>query len=70
MDASPVGLLPFWGKILSPSRVVSAQRSLMHASLHLLPEAGAKHERRLEAVRCKRVLGALFGFHRLPGFYD
>src|SRR6266571_7436641 len=29
-----------------------------NARLHLLPEAGARHERRLEAVRCKPWLGA------------
>jgi hypothetical protein len=28
-----------------------------NASLHLLPEAAARHERRLEAVRCKALLG-------------
>ena len=27
-------------------------RSLINASAHLLPEAGARHERTLEAVRC------------------
>jgi hypothetical protein len=27
-----------------------------NASLHLLPEAGARNERRLEAVRCKALL--------------
>src|SRR5262249_60667125 len=29
-----------------------------NARLHLLPEAGATQERRLEAVRCKPLLGA------------
>jgi hypothetical protein len=28
-----------------------------NATLHLLPEAGARDERRLEAVRCKRLFG-------------
>ena len=28
-----------------------------NATLHLLPEAGAKDERRLEAVRCERLFG-------------
>jgi len=27
-----------------------------NATLHLLPEAGARDERRLEAVRCKRLI--------------
>ena len=29
-----------------------------NASLQLLPEAGARHERTLEAVSCKALLGA------------
>ena len=29
-----------------------------NASAHLLPEAGATQERRLEAVRCSALLGA------------
>ena len=32
-----------------------------NASLQLLPEAGARHERRLEAVSCKALLGARLG---------
>ena len=28
-----------------------------NATLHLLPEAGARDERRLGAVRCKRFIG-------------
>jgi hypothetical protein len=34
-----------------------------NARLHLLPEAGARHERTLEAVRCKPWFGWLRRFH-------
>src|SRR5213594_360738 len=32
-----------------------------NAGAHLLPEAAARHERRLEAVRCSALLGAASG---------
>src|SRR5919108_6074357 len=35
-----------------------ASSPLANAALHLPPEAGARHERRLEAVRCSAVFGA------------
>jgi hypothetical protein len=37
-----------------------------NATLHLPPEAGARDERRLEAVRCKRVLGAVWAKGTTP----
>jgi hypothetical protein len=38
-----------------------------NATLHLPPEAGARDERRLEAVRCKRLFGKAPRFS-LPPF--
>ena len=35
----------------------TAEGRQLNASLHLLPEAAATQERRLEAVRCKALLG-------------
>ena len=37
-----------------------------NATLHLPPEAGARDERRLEAVRCKRLFGKAPRHVRLP----
>jgi hypothetical protein len=36
-----------------------------NASLQLLPEAGARHERTLEAVSCKALFGDAFTLHVL-----
>ena len=51
------------GRLAPPRRNACRPRSFggrpltPNATLHLLPEAAARHERRLEAVRCMRVLG-------------
>src|SRR5262249_47829412 len=60
---------PSWPSPLRRSRPTAAVRALLqeriqdvfgppNAGAHLLPEAGARHERTLEAVRCSAWFGA------------
>lgn len=50
--------------LLAPPRLVVV--GLSNASAHLLPEARARHERRLEAVRCSAILGVIAEVWRQP----
>ncbi len=49
------------GRGLSPHKMRSLVGCSPNAGAHLLPEAEARHERRLEAVRCSAWLGAGLG---------
>src|SRR4029450_10898725 len=40
-----------------------------NAGAHLLPEAGARHERTLEAVRCSGLLGLVVGSGTQEGLF-